>query len=113
MSQPNAIACPKDGAIMASLERNGVTIEQCTQCRGIFLDRGELERLIDLEQTAYPPPPTGTPPLEYPPQGSPQQAYTQPGYPPPGYGQGYRRGGGFLGEFFGGGHHGGHHDHDD
>ena len=34
---------------MRSYERNGVTIDQCTECRGIFLDRGELERLIDAE----------------------------------------------------------------
>ncbi len=34
---------------MRSYERNGITIEQCTECRGIFLDRGELERLIEAE----------------------------------------------------------------
>lgn len=35
---------------MRQYERNGVNIDQCTECRGIFLDRGELERLIDSEQ---------------------------------------------------------------
>jgi Zn-finger nucleic acid-binding protein len=30
-------------------KRNGVTIEQCTKCHGIFLDRGELEQLIGAE----------------------------------------------------------------
>ena len=34
---------------MRSYERNGVTVDQCTECRGIFLDRGELERLVDAE----------------------------------------------------------------
>jgi len=34
---------------MRSYERNGVTIDQCAECRGVFLDRGELERLIDAE----------------------------------------------------------------
>jgi Zn-finger nucleic acid-binding protein len=34
---------------MTSYERNGITIDQCTECRGIFLDRGELERLMDAE----------------------------------------------------------------
>ena len=34
---------------MRSYERNGVHVDQCTGCRGIFLDRGELERLVDAE----------------------------------------------------------------
>lgn len=38
---------------MRSYERNGVTVDQCTGCRGIFLDRGELERLVDAEGTYY------------------------------------------------------------
>ncbi len=38
---------------MRSYERNGVTIDQCSDCRGIFLDRGELERLIDAEAGFY------------------------------------------------------------
>ena len=34
---------------MRRYERNGVVVDQCTGCRGIFLDRGELERLVDAE----------------------------------------------------------------
>ena len=34
---------------MRSYERNGVTVDQCSDCRGVFLDRGELERLVDAE----------------------------------------------------------------
>ena len=34
---------------MRSYERNGVTVEQCAGCRGIFLDRGELEHLVAAE----------------------------------------------------------------
>jgi hypothetical protein len=34
---------------MRSYERSGITIDQCTECRGVFLDRGELERMIDAE----------------------------------------------------------------
>jgi Zn-finger nucleic acid-binding protein len=41
--------CPKCHGSMRSYERNGVTVDQCTDCRGIFLDRGELEHLIDAE----------------------------------------------------------------
>jgi uncharacterized protein len=43
------IACPKCGAPMRTRRRNGVTIEQCVDCHGIFLDRGELEQLIGAE----------------------------------------------------------------
>lgn len=43
------MTCPKCQGAMRSYERNGVHVDQCTECRGIFLDRGELERLIDAE----------------------------------------------------------------
>jgi hypothetical protein len=36
---------------MRTYERSGVTVDQCTDCRGLFLDRGELEHLIDAEQS--------------------------------------------------------------
>ena len=36
---------------MRTHRRNGVTIEQCTRCHGIFLDRGELEQLIGAESS--------------------------------------------------------------
>ena len=38
---------------MRSYERNGVTVDQCSGCRGVFLDRGELERLVDAEGAFY------------------------------------------------------------
>lgn len=48
-----ALTCPKCGGQMRSYERNGVTVDQCGECRGIFLDRGELERLVDAENSHY------------------------------------------------------------
>jgi uncharacterized protein len=36
---------------MRTHKRNGVTIEQCNKCHGIFLDRGELEQLIGAESS--------------------------------------------------------------
>lgn len=48
-----ALICPKCGAEMKTYERNGVTVDQCTGCRGIFLDRGELERLVSAESSFY------------------------------------------------------------
>lgn len=38
--------CPKCQGAMRAYERNGIVIEQCTECRGIFLDRGELDALL-------------------------------------------------------------------
>lgn len=53
--------CPKCHAPMHTYNRNGVQIEQCSNCRGIFLDYGELEALTRVEsqwtQQAPPPPP--------------------------------------------------------
>jgi uncharacterized protein len=43
------LTCPKCHGPMRTYERNGVHVDQCSECRGIFLDRGELERLIDAE----------------------------------------------------------------
>jgi Zn-finger nucleic acid-binding protein len=43
------LVCPKCQGTMRSYERNGVHVDQCADCRGIFLDRGELERLVDAE----------------------------------------------------------------
>ena len=47
------LVCPKCQSPMRSYERNGVTVDQCTGCRGVFLDRGELERLVDAESAFY------------------------------------------------------------
>ena len=47
------LVCPKCGSDMRSYERNGVVVDQCTGCKGIFLDRGELEKLIAAEGSHY------------------------------------------------------------
>ncbi|MCW2948650.1 MAG: hypothetical protein JWR24_5367 [Actinoallomurus sp.] len=43
------LTCPKCSGEWDTHERNGVVIEECAGCQGVFLDRGELERLIDAE----------------------------------------------------------------
>jgi Zn-finger nucleic acid-binding protein len=47
----STLTCPKCDGAMRSYERGGVTIDQCGECRGIFLDRGELDHLIDAERS--------------------------------------------------------------
>ncbi|MFD4376933.1 zf-TFIIB domain-containing protein [Streptomyces sp. NPDC058486] len=65
--------CPKCHAAMHTYNRNGVQIEQCSGCRGIFLDYGELEALTRLESQwqAPPAPPAPAPPAAYPAQHAP------------------------------------------
>lgn len=52
--------CPRcDNSTLDEKDRDGVTIDVCRDCRGIWLDRGELEKLItramaDQEMTSEP-----------------------------------------------------------
>ncbi|MBA2773894.1 MAG: zf-TFIIB domain-containing protein [Nocardioidaceae bacterium] len=39
--------CPVDHAVLQMTERQGVEIDYCPRCRGIWLDRGELDKIID------------------------------------------------------------------
>jgi uncharacterized protein len=41
------VKCPNDGATLLMSERQGVEIDYCPDCRGIWLDRGELDKLLD------------------------------------------------------------------
>lgn len=45
--------CPVDGTVLVITDRSGVEIDYCPQCRGVWLDRGELDKIIDR---ASPPP---------------------------------------------------------
>jgi Zn-finger nucleic acid-binding protein len=39
--------CPRcPGVSLLELDRDGITLDRCEACRGIWLDRGELERLL-------------------------------------------------------------------
>lgn len=40
------LMCPNDNAPMQEISRNGVQLDVCPQCRGVWLDRGELEKLL-------------------------------------------------------------------
>lgn len=41
--------------------RNGIELDICPKCRGIWLDRGEIDRLLAEESSPTPPPPSGPP----------------------------------------------------
>ncbi|WP_299175342.1 zf-TFIIB domain-containing protein [uncultured Brevundimonas sp.] len=40
------LMCPNDNAAMQTLDRDGVQFDMCPTCRGVWLDRGELEKLM-------------------------------------------------------------------
>jgi uncharacterized protein len=80
--------CPNDGAVLTMSERSGIEIDYCPTCRGVWLDRGELDKIIErsLTQPAAAPAP---PPQQYQqaPQPRQQQGDSQQGYSQQGYGQ--------------------------
>jgi Zn-finger nucleic acid-binding protein len=98
--------CPHYKIVLKIADRQGIEIDYCPTCRGVWLDRGELDKILDRSAAA-----TGSalagysapPPASYnaPPHGGwrddddddgRRRHYGQPGYGPPGYPQqGYRR----------------------
>lgn len=101
----STLNCPKCQADMRQYERNGVHVDQCTECRGVFLDRGELERLIDAERAwdnppASPAPPSpGQQPYQQTGQAGQQQGYQQ-SHGQSGYGSKPKKRKNFLEEMF-------------
>ena len=49
--------CPVDETVLVMSERSGVEIDYCPQCRGVWLDRGELDKMIEADLASSPPPP--------------------------------------------------------
>lgn len=39
--------CPVDDTVLELSERQGVEIDYCPSCRGVWLDRGELDKILD------------------------------------------------------------------
>ena len=42
--------CPVDGTLLSMSERSGVEIDYCPKCRGVWLDRGELDKIIERSE---------------------------------------------------------------
>ena len=84
--------CPNDGAVLTMSERSGVEIDYCPECRGVWLDRGELDKILDraTAETPAAPPPAAPPPAA-PPPAAPPADYRQQSYQEP---KGYSSGGG-------------------
>lgn len=98
------VTCPcEEMAPMKQVQRDGVEIDVCTKCRGVWLDRGELEKLLAVVSRQADAPQQVQSPAQQPQQ--PQAAY-----PPQTHGQGYGERGeaGEHGEYGERGSYGGH-----
>ncbi len=73
----STLTCPKCGNEMRTYERNGVTVDQCTGCGGLFLDRGELEQLVAAENSWH----SGAAAQAQAPAPPPSAPYVQGSYP--------------------------------
>ena len=91
MPNHGPMACPVDGATLVMSERSGIEIDYCPTCRGVWLDRGELDKIIERNGAAA----SAQAPQPATPQsgnwGQPQQQY---GHKP------YKRRKSFLEELF-------------
>ncbi|GAB2508135.1 zf-TFIIB domain-containing protein [Paramicrobacterium agarici] len=58
--------CPVDDAVLLISERSGIEIDYCPQCRGVWLDRGELDKIIDRSETVPPAAAQSFPPPQQP-----------------------------------------------
>ena len=45
--------CPIDNTDLIMAERQGIEIDYCPKCRGVWLDRGELDKIIDRSALAH------------------------------------------------------------
>jgi uncharacterized protein len=73
----NCPTCPDTMLVMA--DRSGVEIDYCPKCRGVWLDRGELDKIIERSAATAPAPAVVAAPA--PQQQYPQQQYPQQQYP--------------------------------
>ena len=91
------MACPVDGTTLTMSERSGIEIDYCPTCRGVWLDRGELDKIIErnAETSASPPPQQA----HQPPPQQQQAPWGQPAYGQYGH-KPHKRRKGFLEELF-------------
>ena len=78
-----AMQCPVCRTPLAMSDRQGIEIDYWSQCRGVWLDRGELDKIIERSApaSAPPPPQQQSAPPPYPSGG-------QPGWSEPRHGHG-------------------------
>jgi Zn-finger nucleic acid-binding protein len=96
MPKNGPMTCPIDGATLVMSERQGIEIDYCPTCRGVWLDRGELDKIIERSGAADAPAAAAPPPQGQQWSASPQQRPYGHGH----HGQHYKRRKSFLEELF-------------
>jgi Zn-finger nucleic acid-binding protein len=86
MSEPQGLLCPTCRVNLTMSERQGIEIDYCPQCRGVWLDRGELDKIIERSEVAAAPAPRA--PAPPPPQ---QPHYREHGHDDRYYGKPYKK----------------------
>ena len=77
MTNPAAgMPCPVCKVPLVMSDRQGVEIDYCPQCRGVWLDRGELDKIIERSAQEAP----LQAPAAAPPQAPPRGGYEQRPY---------------------------------
>ena len=82
--------CPIDKVDLVMADRQGIEIDYCPQCRGVWLDRGELDKLIERSMTVAPASQPQAPAPSYDDDRSRRPSYDddrsgRPSYPPQSY----------------------------
>ena len=89
MPAQGPMACPIDGTTLVMSERQGIEIDYCPSCRGVWLDRGELDKIIERNASSQAAPqPTQAPQAPQAPT-PPQAPWGGPPPPQQHYGHGY------------------------
>lgn len=52
--------CPNDQTTLVISERQNIEIDYCPECRGVWLDRGELDKILERSASDVAPRPTDT-----------------------------------------------------
>jgi Zn-finger nucleic acid-binding protein len=72
------LMCPNDNAAMQTMSRSGVEFDMCPTCRGVWLDRGELEKLMSAASAEFSA--SAPPQAQRPQERPPQRAYEERRY---------------------------------
>jgi len=73
--------CPNCNETLLMMERNQIEIDYCPSCRGVWLDKGELDKMLDaVQNSSYEPPNDQSfgKPGKYDPYRNSQQGYHKP-----------------------------------
>lgn len=91
MTDAQGLLCPTCRVTLTMSERQGIEIDYCPQCRGVWLDRGELDKIIERSEAASAPAPQASAPPPPQQQGHQQPQYRERDYEDRSYSKGYKK----------------------